>query len=153
VKHCFGRARLTGAEIGREAIQRRAIRTDDLAVITEIEKDMGMIEGRLGAHAHEFVGADFNHSDASIVREVWNNVIGHDVSPKIAKRTDNDRALGRTRPYFSRRTIDTTRRHFQKETPVARWFFALLRLCKFDTIIVSGEALLWSEPVCRKSGA
>src|ERR1700709_2778907 len=39
-QHAFGRARFPGPEIGGEAVQRRAIGTDDLVVIAEVEKDM-----------------------------------------------------------------------------------------------------------------
>src|SRR5689334_8568532 len=49
-QHAFGRARSTGREIGREAIQRRAVGADDLVVVTEIEEHMRMVERRVRAH-------------------------------------------------------------------------------------------------------
>ena len=39
---------------------------------------MGMIERRLGADAHEFARADFDHRDTGVVMEVRNDVLGHD---------------------------------------------------------------------------
>src|SRR4051794_3220714 len=75
--HAFRRTRLAGAEIGGIAVQRRAIRADDLVVVAEIEEHMRMIERRIGAHAHEFVRADLDYGDAGVIVEVRNHVIGH----------------------------------------------------------------------------
>src|ERR1051325_6310843 len=75
--HAFRRPRLSGAEVGGIAVQRRAIRADDLVVVAEIEEHVLMIERRIGAHAHEFVRADLDHGDAGVIVEVWNHVIGH----------------------------------------------------------------------------
>ena len=60
-----------------EPVQRRAIGADDLVVVAEIEKNMRMIEGRIGADAHELLRADLDHRDASIVVEVRNDMVGH----------------------------------------------------------------------------
>src|SRR5690242_3256436 len=51
LQHAFGRTGLARAEIGGKAVQRRAIRTDDLFVVAEIEEHMRMVERRIGAHA------------------------------------------------------------------------------------------------------
>jgi len=60
------------------AIERRAIRADDFALITHVEEDMWMIERRIRADAHEFLHADLNGIMASVILEVWDDVIGHD---------------------------------------------------------------------------
>src|ERR1700710_1239436 len=52
-QHAFRRPCLAGGEVGGVTIQGRAIGADDLVVIAEIEKDMGVIERRIGADAHE----------------------------------------------------------------------------------------------------
>lgn len=59
-------------------IERRAIGTDDLAVIAHVAENMRMIHRRPGAHAHEFLGTDLDNRNAGIIVEVRNNVIGHD---------------------------------------------------------------------------
>src|SRR5580704_3082240 len=46
--HAFRRPGFAGAEIGGVAIQRRAIRADDLVVVAEVEENMRMIERRIG---------------------------------------------------------------------------------------------------------
>src|ERR1017187_1642865 len=73
----FGRPGFAGLEVGGVAIQGRAIRADDLAVVAEIEKNMRMIERRIGAHAHELLRADLNDRNAGIVVKVGNDMIGH----------------------------------------------------------------------------
>jgi len=64
-------------EIGGKTIQRRAIRADDLVVVAEIEEDVRMVEGRVGADAHEFLRADLDYRDAGIVVEVRDDMVGH----------------------------------------------------------------------------
>ena len=66
-----------GGEVGREAIERRAIRADDLVVVAEVEEHVRMVERRVGAHAHELLRSDLDHRDTGIVMEVWDNVVGH----------------------------------------------------------------------------
>src|SRR6185312_3172844 len=46
--------RLAGPELRIVAIERGAIGTDLLIVVAHVDIDMRMIEGRIGAHAHEF---------------------------------------------------------------------------------------------------
>ena len=41
LQHAFGRAGLTGAEVGGEAIKCRAIGADDLVVVTKVEETWG----------------------------------------------------------------------------------------------------------------
>src|ERR1700722_17068598 len=79
LQDAFGRACFAGLEIGGIAIQRRAIGTDDLVVVAEIEENMGMVEGRVGAHAHEFLRSDFNHRNAGVIVKVRDDVVGHNV--------------------------------------------------------------------------
>jgi hypothetical protein len=80
----FGRAGLAGFEVSGETKKRRAVRTDDFVVVTEVQEDMRVIERRIGAHAHELVRADFDHRNACIVVEVRNNMVGHLYSPCVA---------------------------------------------------------------------
>src|SRR3954454_431627 len=75
--HAFGRAGFAGAEVGGVAVQRRAIGTDDLVVVAEVEEHMRVIERRVGADAHELLRADLDDRDAGIVVKVRNDVIGH----------------------------------------------------------------------------
>src|SRR5882757_3913747 len=77
LQHAFRRPGLAGAEVGGVAIQRRAIGTDDLVVVAEIEEHMRVIERRVGADAHELLRADLDDRNAGIVVEVRNDVIGH----------------------------------------------------------------------------
>lgn len=57
--------------------ERRAIGADFFTVRTHIEKDMRMIEGRVGAHAHEFLDADFDRCVPCIILEMRNFVVSH----------------------------------------------------------------------------
>src|SRR6476469_905692 len=79
LQDAFRRAGLARGEVGGEAVQRRAIGADDLVVVAEVEKDVGVIERRVGAHAHEFLRADLDHRYAGIVVEVRNDVVGHEL--------------------------------------------------------------------------
>src|SRR5450759_1850844 len=77
--HAFGRAGFAGLEVGGVAIKGRAIGADDLVVVAEIEENMGMIERRVGAHAHELLRADLNDRNAGIVVKVRNDMVGHNI--------------------------------------------------------------------------
>src|SRR5260221_1833471 len=77
--HAFGRTGFAGLEVGGVAIKRRAIGADDLVVVAEIEENMGMIERRIGAHAHELLRTNFNDRNASIVVKVRNDMVGHNI--------------------------------------------------------------------------
>src|SRR5215470_6605104 len=79
LQHAFRRPGLARLEVGGEAVQRRAIRADDLVVVAEIEKHMRMVERRVGADAHEFLRSDLDHRNAGIVVEVRNDVVGHNL--------------------------------------------------------------------------
>src|SRR4051812_12347929 len=59
-------------------VKRRAIGTDDLAIVTHVEEDMRVVERRLGADAHEFARADLDHGNAGLVMEMRNDVVGHE---------------------------------------------------------------------------
>src|SRR3954468_4983946 len=67
-----------GVERGIVPVQRRAIRADDLLVVAHVEKDVGMIMGRLCADAHELARTDGDHRDAGVIMEVRDDVVGHD---------------------------------------------------------------------------
>ena len=75
--HAFRRPGLASFQVGGETIKRRAIGADDLVVIAEIEKDMRVIERRIGAHAHELLRADLNDRYAGFVVKVRNDMVGH----------------------------------------------------------------------------
>src|SRR5690349_16769857 len=75
------RQRLGGLERCRVAIERRAVGADLLCVRAHVEEYMRMIEGRVGAHAHEFFHADLDHGISSIVLEVGNGSAGHGIFP------------------------------------------------------------------------
>src|SRR6185437_7434815 len=93
--HAFGRARFAGGEVCGIAIEGRAIGTDDLVVVAEIEEDMRMIERRIGADAHEFVRTDLDDRDADIIVEVRNRMVGHQFhlgrqwTDEIARQAEN----------------------------------------------------------------
>ena len=76
------------------AKQRRAIGANGFVGTAHIDEDMGMIEGRLFSHAHEFAGADLDHWNAGCVVEMGNNMLCH---------TDITAPYGAT--LLSRRTI------------------------------------------------
>src|SRR5450759_235713 len=75
----FGRTGFPGLEVGGVAIKSRAIGADDFVVVAEIEENMGMIERRIGAHAHELLRADLNDRNAGIVVKVRNDMVGHNI--------------------------------------------------------------------------
>jgi len=77
--HAFRRPGFAGREVGGITKQGRAIGTDDLVIVTEIEKDMRVIERRICAHTHELLGADLDDRDAGIVVKVRNDMIGHNI--------------------------------------------------------------------------
>src|SRR6202048_4607878 len=69
----FGRPGFAGLEVGGIAIQGRAIGADDLVVVPQIEKNMRMIERRVGADTHELLRADLDDRNAGIVVKVRNH--------------------------------------------------------------------------------
>src|SRR6185295_19879116 len=73
----FRRPGFAGAEIGGIAVQCRAIRTDDLVVVAEIEEHVRVVEWRIGADAHELLRADLDDRHACIIVKVRNDVVGH----------------------------------------------------------------------------
>ena len=54
------------------AVKRRAIRANAFILVAHVDKDMRMIEGRIGADAHEFLHADFNRLVSAGVLEMGN---------------------------------------------------------------------------------
>jgi|ERR1700704_2985438 len=66
-----------GIEGGVVAIERGAIRADDLVRIAHVEKDVGMIERRGCADALELLGADLDHGHTWSVMKMRNDVLGH----------------------------------------------------------------------------
>jgi len=67
-------------ELGIAPVQGRAIGADDLVVGAHVEEDVRMVERRLGADAHEFLGADFDHRHAGIVMEMGDDMFRHEKS-------------------------------------------------------------------------
>ena len=78
MQRAFGRARLIGGEVVDMAIKRRTIGAHDLAFIAAIEKNVGMIEWRIGADAHEFLRADLYGGNTGVIVKVRNMMIGHE---------------------------------------------------------------------------
>jgi hypothetical protein len=78
-KQAIARLALTGAEIGFVAVVRRTIGADDLALLTHIKKDMGMIMRRQGADAHEFLAADGDLFDTVGIVKMRDDVVGHKI--------------------------------------------------------------------------
>jgi hypothetical protein len=81
--HAFGRPGLAWGKIGGVAIQRRAVGADDLVVVTEVEKNVRVIERRIGAYAHEFLRSDLDDRNPGVIVKVRNDVIGHFVLPVV----------------------------------------------------------------------
>ena len=64
VKFAFRWARLVWRQLGVVTIKRRAIGTHILQVVGHITKDVWMVLGWQRAHAHEFLGANFDDWNA-----------------------------------------------------------------------------------------
>src|SRR5215470_14955754 len=77
LQSAFRRAGRVGIERGVVAIERGAIRADDLLRVTHVEKDVGMIEWRRCADALELLGADLDHGHAWSIVKMRNDVLGH----------------------------------------------------------------------------
>src|SRR5262245_26258331 len=73
----FRRARRVGIERGIVAIERRAIRADDLGGVAHIEEHVRMVERRELPFAHELLRADLDHGHAGRVVEMGNDPVGH----------------------------------------------------------------------------
>ena len=115
-----------GPKVGGVAVQRRAIRTDDLVVVAEVEKNMRMIEGRIGTHAHEFLRTDLDDGHAGIIVKVGNDMIGHNMHLDGNGSERNRQHSARLNAaYHSGRYC-----RFPEPRP-------LICSCKFDTILSS----------------
>ena len=77
--HAFGRPGLASGEVRGVTKQGRAIGADDLVVVAQIEKNMRVIERRIGAHTHELLRTDLNERNAGIIVKVRNDMIGHSI--------------------------------------------------------------------------
>ena len=64
-------------EAGIDAEQGRAIGADDLDRVAHVEEDVGVIERRQGADAHEFLRPDLDDLDPRFIVEVGNDVVRH----------------------------------------------------------------------------
>lgn len=71
--------------------QRRAIRTKNLAVLSHIEIDMGVIERRTCAHALQFLHADENLLGTNIIGQMGNGGSSH--SSSVLARFDLPQAI------------------------------------------------------------
>src|SRR6516162_9540471 len=76
-QHAFRRSRFAGLQVRRVAIKRRAIGADDLVVVAKVEKNVRVVEGRIGTHAHELLRADLNDGNTGIVMEMRDDMIRH----------------------------------------------------------------------------
>src|SRR3954454_13746780 len=61
LQHALRRPGFAGTKVCAVAIQRRAIATDDLVVVAEVEEYVRVVERRIGADAHEFLRADLDY--------------------------------------------------------------------------------------------
>src|SRR5712692_6567083 len=101
--HAFRRPGFAGREVGGVAVQGRAIGADDLVVVAQIEENMGVIERRIGAHAHEFLRADLDDGDADIVVKMGNDMVGHSIhlgSNGGGRKSTRRRMVERSAPYW-----------------------------------------------------
>jgi hypothetical protein len=64
-------------ELWVEAIQGRAIGTDDFLVFTHVEENMRMVVGGCRADTHEFPCADVDDRNARIIMEVGDDMFRH----------------------------------------------------------------------------
>ncbi len=63
-------------------IEGRAIGADRFRVVAHVDEDMGMIEGRQSANAHELLRTDPHRAEAGLVVEMWRGVIGCHSGPQ-----------------------------------------------------------------------
>src|SRR5258707_15884329 len=98
--------------------------TDDLGVVPQIEKTMGVIERRIGAHTHELLRADLNDGNAGIIVKVRNGMIGHGMH------------LG----WQGRRTQSTRRGRLKRRAPYWRAVCLLM-------VPAGAPPLLWSSQI------
>ncbi len=71
------RITLGGLEARIMDIECRAVGAEDLIVLTHVEVDVGMVEGRPSAHAIEFLDADEDSFSAGVVCKMRNHCSGH----------------------------------------------------------------------------
>jgi hypothetical protein len=64
-------------QVGAVAIERRAIRADDLVIASHVKEDMRMILRRPGADAHQLLGRYADGAHASVVVEMGYRIMGH----------------------------------------------------------------------------
>jgi hypothetical protein len=72
-----GRIAILPMQVGAVAIERRAIRADDLVIAAHVKEDMRMILGRPGADAHQLLGRYADGAHASVVVEMGYRIMGH----------------------------------------------------------------------------
>src|SRR5579883_1647656 len=76
-QRALGRPRRARRESRIVAVKGGTVGADIFGIVAHVAEDMRMIEGRLGADAHEFLGADFDHRNAGFVMEVRDNRFRH----------------------------------------------------------------------------
>ena len=64
-------------------IKRRAIGAHGFVVRAQINEDVWMVEGLVGALAHELLGANANDLHAEIIVEMGDRVVSHHQSPQL----------------------------------------------------------------------
>ncbi len=85
IQRTFRRPRLIGRKRRIVAIERRAIRANVFGIVAHVAIDMRMVEWRLGADAHKFLGADLDDRDAGIVVEMRNYRVRHARDIRLSK--------------------------------------------------------------------
>src|SRR5258707_10610133 len=113
--------------------------TDDLGVVPQIEKTMGVIERRIGAHTHELLRADLNDGNAGIIVKVRNGMIGHSMHLGWQGRRTQSTRRGRLKcraPYWRGALIPEG----PPEAPPATWLFQI----KTNLSFPRNPPLFWS---------
>src|SRR5208282_461394 len=77
VQGAFRRPSGTRRERRVVAVERRTIGADVLVILPHVAEHVWVIERRLSAYAHEFLGADVDDRNAEVVMEVGNDRVRH----------------------------------------------------------------------------
>ena len=81
-------------QVGAVAIERRAIRADDLVIAAHVKEDMRMILGRPGADAHQLLGRYADGAHANVVVEMGYRIMGHNEPSNSVFERSQRAALG-----------------------------------------------------------
>ena len=89
---------ITRGEVPGMPIERRAVGTDDLAIVAHVEEHVRMVERRARADAHELRRSDLDDGNSRIILEMRNDMVGHRQNPKPLIRSNRS-------PFETARTI------------------------------------------------